>query len=749
MSLVSPFLRAVAQKRQDNAFKTGSVFTLSDDLALEPIFIIMSRIAIPSLYAYAAVLAVFIAALLDLSQQLFRGATNVQAGLGLDAVRGFLDAREIFFSLSFGFRFLFFWATVATGYGRQGAYNTSHFASWDRWGALGAILKYSTLVAVLVPVLQALWRLGPGNATFYSIYLADSTFQIVLSGLFLMKVFLTFVLVPPTQRTQALIHYALPISALGLSLALGIISLVTNLFSEMTLGRFLQAIELYTMLLAILVLLKRGSCRNLSSPFLLLDCLRQIIWHSSQQVELKSEGEAVSLVFPPGLLPRPAPPDPNQVPVLTKRHDIELGMTLPSRPAPRFAIDVNVPRQMAAPVVRSPRDWDDSAAAPPSPARSPRRGALRTPTALTPTNQTLTIPSTSRQPEFETPSPLLLPMQPLPPPSAPPESPPPQRPLEPPTLMIPSTPGSRPESSGSSFIAAAPDFKSDLGIDGEGARPVTDISLASYYRTEPNSPLTSMKPPPSLRDVERQDSPIYGLNGIVRNLPQEDGEPAPGTPVRASGSSFDQLLKEQQALDNSIRMLKLFSPRDTVVSTSSEETALPAPKAPALKSAGRASGSDALTSEFSLSVFPDPPEPAETITRARRVVVGPRSPLGQDQFPNTDSTLGEPAGRLDSAITQYEITSFIANPQEDESRNNTLTKTEVAQRPSVAAASAPQLLRPLLLNTSVVPEVQSVPYTGPKDPLKPLMLGFGRGGRIPARLISGPRPPRLEEGKRA
>lgn len=115
-----------------------------------------------SLYTYAAVLAAFIGALLDLGQQLVRGASNVRLGLGIDAVRGFLVAREIFLSLSFGFRFIFYWATVAEGYGyafkscrpflfisysarRQGKFDTTHFASWDRWGWLGFILKYLTL----------------------------------------------------------------------------------------------------------------------------------------------------------------------------------------------------------------------------------------------------------------------------------------------------------------------------------------------------------------------------------------------------------------------------------------------------------------------------------------------------------------------------------------------------------------------------------------------------------------------------
>lgn len=95
---------------------------------------------------------------------------------------------------------------------------------------------------------------------------------------------------------------------------------------------------------------------------------------------------------------------------------------------------------------------------------------------------------------------------------------------------------------------------------------------------------------PSPRAPEPAESPIYGLDGIIRNL-QRDGlgqspELYKDTSVRSSG--IEDLLRQQQELDKSIEGLKRFSTSSAI---RQDERVL----------------SESMQSEFSLSRFPDPP----------------------------------------------------------------------------------------------------------------------------------------------
>lgn len=135
-------------------------------------------------------------------------------------------------ALSFGFRYLFLWKFVAQrppGEPRsplsppdsQGLVpeDNSHSASWERWGVLGFLLKWGLLAAVIsIPVLQIIWRILTG---FGTVYTAESTIEIVVSALFIIKLLLNVFLSLITPWWQPLRSYLFPIVALLLSLGVG------------------------------------------------------------------------------------------------------------------------------------------------------------------------------------------------------------------------------------------------------------------------------------------------------------------------------------------------------------------------------------------------------------------------------------------------------------------------------------------------------------------------------------------------
>ncbi|CAA7266572.1 unnamed protein product [Cyclocybe aegerita] len=74
---------------------------------------IVKQVKLLSVFLYGSSFLAFAAAILDLSQVLARGTENAARGVGLDTVTGFIYAREVFLSLSIGFLNLFFWKLVA------------------------------------------------------------------------------------------------------------------------------------------------------------------------------------------------------------------------------------------------------------------------------------------------------------------------------------------------------------------------------------------------------------------------------------------------------------------------------------------------------------------------------------------------------------------------------------------------------------------------------------------------------------
>lgn len=215
-------------------------------------------------------------------------------------------------------------------------------------------------------------------------------------------------------------------------------------------------------------------------------------------------------------------------------------------------------------------------------------------------------------------------------------------------------------------------------------RPFTGISFASYYGMATSSRLTMPNVAPG-DEVRSTDSPVYGLNGIVTPGPAEPESPtlarpsslAPPAPSaeRESVNSFDELLRQQTELDKSIAALRLFSRSPTT-------TSFPLPPEPDsnTKSMSISSGkSVSARSEFSLSIFPDPPpvdrtsvvpipvlsgrarDPPFPSRRARRQSTVPHSAISM-AGPELDAPDSPTRVRFDSSVsagTQYDVTSFI------------------------------------------------------------------------------------------
>jgi hypothetical protein len=173
---------------------------------------------------YSSALIAFGAAILDLSQVLSRGS-----GFN-DTVNGLINAREVGLSLSNGFLLLFYWKFIADRPNAEPRKNDPkgrehlHSASWQHWGYLGRLLKWSLLGLVIsVSVLQIVWRTSARR--FGTVYMIESTIRIVVTALFIVKIFLNIFLSPALSR--AIRSCIAPLAALLINLGIAIANLLS------------------------------------------------------------------------------------------------------------------------------------------------------------------------------------------------------------------------------------------------------------------------------------------------------------------------------------------------------------------------------------------------------------------------------------------------------------------------------------------------------------------------------------------
>ncbi|KAJ3759932.1 hypothetical protein EV360DRAFT_81641 [Lentinula raphanica] len=196
----------------------------------------MRRVNLLSIYLYTTALFSFVAAVIDLAQILARGSVK---------------------SAFLWLRFLFFWAFVAERPRREPPPTTSdlrdpqvyvhyaenfHSAKWERWGYLGILLKWSILASVFsIPVLQIIWRIAEGH--YGIVYMVESTIEILVSALFLLKVFLNVFLSPVSPWWKPFQFYAVPLIALLINPGLGIGDLIYYPYGQVRVCHTLFVVE--------------------------------------------------------------------------------------------------------------------------------------------------------------------------------------------------------------------------------------------------------------------------------------------------------------------------------------------------------------------------------------------------------------------------------------------------------------------------------------------------------------------------
>ncbi len=222
-------------------------------------------------------------------------------------------------------------------------------------------------------------------------------------------------------------------------------------------------------------------------------------------------------------------------------------------------------------------------------------------------------------------------------------------------------------------------------------RPKTGVSFSSYYLEDHRASLPTPKPT-FVSEVSRSgpDSPIYGLNGIITATGDGTSTRTKSESMNShSTTSFDELLRQQSELDQSIAALRLFSPEESTATISDAKdvaaSSAPVKSLSLAPSAGTGTNSytgtkadsSSVPSEFSLSIFPEPPTDGSGLpdnpvasTTGRNTMVSPRpenvslgiliSSPAIDEVPSIPtSPNGLGTGRFGSAGTQYDVTSFI------------------------------------------------------------------------------------------
>ncbi|KZT30378.1 hypothetical protein NEOLEDRAFT_1082225 [Neolentinus lepideus HHB14362 ss-1] len=653
---------------------------------------ISRRLHLVSAYVIASAVIGFLAAILDLANLLNGINNNINTfRIKLQAVTSIVVAREILFSISVGLRFMFFWAFVAErprGEGTAPSASeghrpnfihmnsdvTLHSGSWYQWGLIGMILKWGLLgVTVTIPILQMIWRIVTMFSTFGPVYDADGTMEIVGSALFLSKLLLNAWLSPDETRWRVLCHYLVVMVALGINLAIGAADLLCFAFSETVLGRFLQALELYILMLYMLVstfmhhpptppaysrsrssrgrpisdfrglptiagINPRGSTFHVSPPIVSTPSSSAVLVEDGPvadngrpQVSRQSTASRMSswlMARSRVSLSRLRVQSDRDQDQLWDRNESEKG----------YAQSIASPYAGAS--VRSP-DGDESMVEPKQSAKwmdpvysSVMQGSGRLGSVLG---------SGYRAPDDEPGDPVAV-----------------------------ATPG---------LVDREDISRPDSNVQPQASRERTPSPRPSMAPTMPSYyGAPSVQRSPSPQSLPPAPSPIYGLNNNMPDTLMVEPSFRPTSIIESQRSSgISALLRQQQELDRSIAQLRLFSPRNTMQSEFSTET-----------KDKISPESASLRSEFSLSKFPVPPwqdqdddgnrtpraRPASISEEVPTDLVPPQMPAAiesrrqQLSFPSTtrgtsiDSTntvtdLG--ANKFDSHGTQYDVTSFIGN----------------------------------------------------------------------------------------
>ncbi|KAI9445220.1 hypothetical protein H4582DRAFT_1914059 [Lactarius indigo] len=219
-------------------------------------FLILKKVNLASLYLLSSVLLTFFGAITDLGQ-LYLRHTYPPDSPNQRFIPSLTIIREVLYGIASGLRFLFYWVYVSQPplcEQDSARFLSIHSGSWLRWGVMGSFLRWGTLAASLsVPVLQILWRTVYVMHAFGPVYDLEGAVEVTTSAIFIIKLLLNVFLVEAPSRRQTLCQYSSMVSALLINMGIGVGNLMHFAFSETTLGRLLLAAELHILVVSIMV----------------------------------------------------------------------------------------------------------------------------------------------------------------------------------------------------------------------------------------------------------------------------------------------------------------------------------------------------------------------------------------------------------------------------------------------------------------------------------------------------------------
>ena len=169
----------------------------------------------------------FVGSILDLVQVLGEGGSETSADT--NAFLGVIVSREVAYAISFGLRYLWFWGFVACVPPASTARGGNiHSGSWARWGFTGSILRWALVPAILaITSLQVIYRVYTPFSQYGPIYETEGTLQIVVSAIFILKLFLNIYLVAldspaSSSRVRTFLCYLPVLGGLLISLGIGV-----------------------------------------------------------------------------------------------------------------------------------------------------------------------------------------------------------------------------------------------------------------------------------------------------------------------------------------------------------------------------------------------------------------------------------------------------------------------------------------------------------------------------------------------
>ncbi|KAL5495471.1 hypothetical protein ACEPAI_934 [Sanghuangporus weigelae] len=541
----------------------------------------MRRLNRVTTYIHVSIFLAFVAGIFDLSQIFRRGYRNMTYDLEISSVEVLIILREITHALSFGMRYLFFWAFVAEpprgelpfvpmqddrrpNFISLSSDSVLHSGDWARLKLIGIFLKWALLLLVVaVLTLQILWRLVNAFQDFGPVYVTDAGIEIGLSVAFILKLVINAFISPLAPRWHTLRDYSPVILALLFGMGVAIGNLLCFKFTESTLGRFFQAVELYILILFVLIsAFYKMPVRTSVVAELVRRRLTAAGYGDLENAGVNNRQSQLSMVQAPYSMPQ-------SMGVL--RENENRRMDAPSRPSFTERISSSsifssrlMSRRGGSGQIRAlgntaaneegdqRRLWDRNNPDPsPSPgAQRSFRNSLDNTPEQTPTAAMREAPGWS--------DPVL-------------------------TSVMPDTRTGtlNPMSAGTK------------GEERDNLIPqIVVADDASQYTTDRNS-----TPMPSLPLYSRDatDSPVYGLDGIIRNLQQSGAVRLFEEDINSQRSSgIESLLRQQAELDKSIAGLRRFSMASGIRTTSRMQ-------------------SDSLQSDISLSNFPEPPTLARSL----------------------------------------------------------------------------------------------------------------------------------------